>query len=622
MKELTLRAVFVGLLLAVVMGAANVYLGLKAGMTVSASIPAAVMAMLILRGVFRNGTILEANQVQTAASAGESLAAGIIFTMPALLLIGAWQHFDLLMTTLIAFTGGLLGVLFMIPMRRVFVVDPNSELKFPEALACASVLKAGDSAGSEARGVLLGAMLGGVFKALVSFFGILKGTLEQAVQGLGDRIFYFGGDISPALLAVGFIVRLNVAVLIFIGGTIAWLLGIPLLGPQASASSPLDSAWTLWSTQIRYAGVGAMVVGGVASIVKVRFGLLQAVREISRLGTATRDNGDSAVSDRDISPKSILVLSTMTVFLIGVVYYLLTGNALISFVTTGIMIVMAFFFTAVASYIVGLVGNSNSPVSGMTITAVLFTGGLLLLFGFSGMEGMVATLGVAAIVCCAACTSGDVCNDLKTGALVGASPFRQQIMQVLGVAAASLVMAPVLQLLHNNTPGGIGGRELSAPQATLFKSLVEGLFGQGDLPWNMVGIGVAVGCVILVIDKVLEGRQASFRMHVMPIAVGMYLPFGLVTPILIGGLLAHFLRGGAEGAAADQRLHRGILFASGMIAGESLMGVGIALLVSLGFSRLTLGLDNTLTTALTVFAAAAVLTSFYLFSRSTRSDPS
>ncbi len=622
MKELTLRAVFVGLLLAIVMGAANVYLGLKAGMTVSASIPAAVMAMLILRGVFRNGTILEANQVQTAASAGESLAAGIIFTMPALLLIGAWQHFDLLMTTLIAFTGGLLGVLFMIPMRRVFVVDPNSELKFPEALACASVLKAGDSAGSEARGVLLGAILGGVFKALVSFFGILKGTLEQAVQGLGDRIFYFGGDISPALLAVGFIVRLNVAVLIFIGGTIAWLLGIPLLGPQASASSPLESAWTLWSTQIRYAGVGAMVVGGVASIVKVRFGLLQAVREISRLGTATRDNGDSAVSDRDISPKSILVLSTMTVFLIGVVYYLLTGNALISFVTTGIMIVMAFFFTAVASYIVGLVGNSNSPVSGMTITAVLFTGGLLLLFGFSGMEGMVATLGVAAIVCCAACTSGDVCNDLKTGALVGASPFRQQIMQVLGVAAASLVMAPVLQLLHNNTPGGIGGRELSAPQATLFKSLVEGLFGQGDLPWNMVGIGVAVGCVILVIDKVLEGRQASFRMHVMPIAVGMYLPFGLVTPILIGGLLAHILRGGAEGAAADQRLHRGILFASGMIAGESLMGVGIALLVSLGFSRLTLGLDNTLTTALTVFAAAAVLTSFYLFSRSTRSDPS
>jgi len=344
MKELTLRAAFVGLLLAVVMGAANVYLGLKAGMTVSASIPAAVMAMLILRGVFRGGTILEANQVQTAASAGESLAAGIIFTMPALLLIGAWQEFDLLLTTLIAFTGGLLGVLLMIPMRRVFVVNPNAELKFPEGLACASVLKAGNSSGSEARGVLVGAILGGVFKALVSFFGILKGILEQAIQGLGDRIFYFGGDISPALLAVGFIVRLNVAVLIFIGGTIAWILGIPLLGPQASAVDPLESAWTLWSTQIRYAGVGAMVVGGVASIVKVRFGLLQAVREISRLRTGTHDTGDSAVTDRDISSKSILVLSAMTVLLIGIVYYLLTGNALISVATTGIMIVMAFFF--------------------------------------------------------------------------------------------------------------------------------------------------------------------------------------------------------------------------------------------------------------------------------------
>ena len=615
MKELTLRAVFVGLLLAIVMGAANVYLGLKAGMTVSASIPAAVMAMLILRGVFRGGTILEANQVQTAASAGESLAAGIIFTMPALLLIGAWQHFDLLLTTLIAFTGGLLGVLFMIPMRRVFVVRSNSELKFPEGVACASVLKAGDSAGSDARGVLLGAILGGVFKALVSFFGILKGILEQAVQGLGDRIFYFGGDISPALLAVGFIVRLNVAVLIFIGGVLAWVIGIPLLGAQSSAD-PLESAWALWSTQIRYLGVGAMVVGGVASIVKVRFGLLQAMHEISRLRTGSDDTGDSAVTDRDISSKSILVLSAITVLLIGTVYYLLTGNALISVATTGIMIVMAFFFTAVASYIVGLVGNSNSPVSGMTITAVLFTGGLLLLFGFSGMEGMVATLGVAAIVCCAACTSGDVCNDLKTGALVGASPFRQQIMQVLGVAAASLVMAPVLQLLHNNTPGGIGGRELSAPQASLFKSLVEGLFGQGNLPWNMVGIGVAVGCVILVIDKVLEGRQVSFRMHVMPIAVGMYLPFGLVTPILFGALLAHIVRGGEEGAAADRRLHRGVLFASGMIAGESLMGVGIALLASLGYSRLTPGLDDALTTLLTVLAATAVLASFYLFSRS------
>ncbi|MDA2932831.1 oligopeptide transporter, OPT family [Acidobacteria bacterium AH-259-D05] len=615
-KELTLRAVVVGLVLSIVMGAANVYLGLKAGMTVSASIPAAVMAMLILRAVFRGGTILEANQVQTAASAGESLAAGIIFTMPALLLIGAWQQFDLVLTTVIAFTGGLLGVLFMIPMRRVFVVTASAELKFPEGLACASVLKAGEGAGSEARGVVLGAVIGAAFKALVSFFGVMKGILEGAVQVLGDRIFYFGGDMSPALVAVGFIVRLNIALLIFIGGAIAWIIGIPLLGAQLSGGDPLESARTLWSTQARYLGVGAMIVGGFASIVRVRFGLLQAVREISRYraGADTTDDS-SAGEDRDISSKAMVALSAMAMLLIGVVYYVLTGNMLISLATTVIMILMAFFFTAVASYIVGLVGNSNSPVSGMTITALLFTGGLLLLFGFSGMEGMVATLGVAAIVCCAACTSGDVCNDLKTGALVGASPFRQQIMQILGVAAASLVMAPVLQLLHNNTPGGIGGRELSAPQASLFKSLAEGLFGQGNLPWNMVGIGVAVGCVILAVDKVLERQEVSFRMHVMPVAVGMYLPLGLSTSILIGGLLAHMVCAGEKGAAADQRLHRGVLFASGMIAGESLTGIGIALLASLGIFRFALGLGDAETTVLTVVGAVAILASFYLFSQ-------
>ena len=615
MKELTLRAVVVGLVLSVVMGAANVYLGLKAGMTVSASIPAAVLAMLILRGLFRGGTILEANQVQTTASAGESLAAGIIFTMPALVLIGAWQRFDLVMTTVIAFSGGLLGVLFMIPMRRVFVVKPSSELKFPEGVACASVLKAGDTAGAEASNVIWGAVIGAVFKSLVTFFGVIRGILEGAVQGLGGRLFYFGGDISPALVAVGYIVRLNIASQIFMGGAISWIIGIPLLSAQSPVGDPLGAVGAFWGSEIRYAGVGAMVVGGIASLFKVRHGLLEAVREIARR-RAVPDDSDLARQDRDISSKAIVALSVMAVLLIGIIYYVLTGNPLITLTTTVIMVLMAFFFTAVASYIVGLVGNSNSPVSGMTITAVLFTGGLLL-FGFSGMEGMegmVATLGVAAIVCCAACTSGDVCNDLKTGSLVGASPFRQQTMQVAGVAAASLVMAPVLQLLHDNTPGGIGGRELSAPQATLFKGLVEGLFGQGDLPWDMVGIGVGVGLAILVIDGILQHRGSSFRMFVMPVAVGMYLPLGLETPILIGGLLAYMASRG-EKEVSERRLHRGVLYASGLIAGESLTGVGIALLASLGIARLELGGPGALTTLLTVAGAVAILASFRFFSR-------
>ena len=265
------------------------------------------------------------------------------------------------------------------------------------------------------------------------------------------------------------------------------------------------------------------------------------------------------------------------------------------------MIVMAFFFTAVASYIVGLVGNSNSPVSGMTITAVLFTGGMLYIFGFSGTEGMIATLGVAAIVCCAACTSGDVCNDLKTGQIVGATPYRQQTMQIAGVAVASLVMAPIMQLLHENTPGGIGGRELAAPQAGLFASLAKGFFGDGVLPWNMVLIGCALGIIILIIDSILESKDSNFRLHLMPVAVGIYLPFGLSTPILIGGVMAHFIlsRYKTKGEP-DNILQRGILLSSGLIAGESLMGILLAFIAGAGIKNLNLGIDPSVTNGLTL----------------------
>jgi putative OPT family oligopeptide transporter len=612
LAELSVRVVILGIVLSVVMGAANVYLGLKAGMTVSASIPAAVIAMLILRGLFRNGTILEANQVQTAASAGESLAAGIIFTMPALILIGVWKEFDVVLTTVIAFTGGLLGILFMIPMRRVFVTSVREERKFPEGVACAAVLEdgEGDETGpSDAFSVVKGAGLGALFKLLMTFVGLMKGTLEGAMAA-GGRIFYFGADISPALIAVGFIVRLNVALLIFIGGGLAWLVGLPLLGlPEGAGEDALDNAWSLWSTQIRYVGVGAMVVGGLDSIYKVRGGLVQAIAELKK--KASPDAEDNPL-DRDIPSIAIIALSVLATALVAGTYYMLTGHIGITLATTVIMLVMSFFFTAVASYIVGLVGNSNSPVSGMTITAVLFTGGMLYIFGFSGTEGMVATLGVAAIVCCAACTSGDVCNDLKTGQLVGAKPYRQQIMQVAGVAAAALVMAPVLQLLHNHTEGGIGGRELSAPQAGLFASLARGFFGDGQLPWNMVAWGAGVGVIILIVDSLLKKKGSSFRAHLMPIAVGMYLPFGLATPILVGGLLAHFFSKGInDDKAVDNRLQRGVLFSSGIIAGESLMGVGIAGLAALAIPRLSLGIDGGIVTGITFVGALLAVYLFY-----------
>ena len=620
MPELNLRVIVLGLLLSVIMGSANVYLGLKAGMTVSASIPAAVLGMLALKYFSKmsgtSNSILEANQIQTAASAGESLAAGIIFTMPALILIGVWQSFDMYLTTVIAFTGGLLGILFMIPMRQVFIVKNEDNLQYPEGLACASVLEAGqDDTGSDSAGsIIKGALVGGAFKGLISFVGILKGNLETAILS-GSRIFFFGSDISPALLAVGFIVRLNVAVLIFIGGSIGWLTGIPLLGGGLDyISHPADGAWALWSSKIRYIGVGAMVIGGMASIFKVRKGLIDAIK-ILRKSQINSGQSNTPLNEQNISAKAINIFSLIAIVLVGGVYFYITNNAAIAAITTIIMIIMAFFFTAVASYIVGLVGNSNSPVSGMTITAVLFTGGMLYIFGFSGTEGMIATLGVAAIVCCAACTSGDVCNDLKTGQIVGATPYRQQTMQIAGVAVASLVMAPIMQLLHENTPGGIGGRELAAPQAGLFASLAKGFFGDGILPWNMVLIGCALGIIILTIDSILESKNSNFRLHLMPVAVGIYLPFGLSTPILIGGLMAHFiLSENKTKEEPDNILQRGILLSSGLIAGESLMGILLAFIAGAGIKNLDLSIDPNITSGLTLIIS--IITVYWIYIQS------
>ena len=607
--ELTLRVILLGIVLSVVMGAANVYLGLKVGMTVSASIPAAVIGMLILRKFFRNGTILEANQVQTAASAGESLAAGIIFTVPAMVLIGVWSEFHWLTTTAIAFAGGVLGILFMIPMRRVFVVNADAELTYPEGVACAAVLEAGDSADDEenstdAMSIVKGGLLGILMALGIKFLGCLQGALHAATV-VGGRIFYFGGEVSPALFAVGFIVKLKVAVLIFIGGAIGWLVAIPLLGGDATLlANPSDGAWTLWDSKIRYLGVGAMVVGGLDAIFKVRSGLVQAVHELRKTGSAVVEHS----RDRDIDSTYIAIFSALATVVIAFLYYNLTQSVGMTVLTTIIMLIMSFFFSAVASYIVGLVGNSNSPVSGMTITAVLFTGGLLYLFGYTGVQGMAATLGVAAIVCCAACTSGDVCNDLKTGQLVGAAPYRQQIMQIIGVGVACLVMAPVLQLLHDQYV--IGSKELAAPQAKLFASLASGFFGDGTIAWDMVRYGAGLGVSVLVIDYFLERAGSSFRAHLMPIAVGIYLPFELATPILAGGLIAYFLSRGLEAEEADRTLRPGILFSSGVIAGESLTGIGLAGLAAMGTKKLDLGIDPTV---MMVSTFLAVIVTLFLF---------
>lgn len=614
--EITLRVVVLGLVLSVVMGAANVYLGLKAGMTVSASIPAAVMAMLLFKVLFRDSSILEANQVQTCASAGESLAAGIIFTMPAMVMVGYWESFDFWSVTCVALTGGLLGILFMIPMRKVFVAN-NDELPYPEGVACAAVLRTGDQHANrgEASSLIFGVVLGMATAVATKLFSVMHATLETATV-YSSRIFYFGGDLSPMLVAVGFIVRLNVAVLIFLGGAISWLIAIPLYGGANEFGDAVDGAYEIWSSQIRFVGVGAMVVAGLASLFSVRQSLVTAVSELrGSLDGAGRNTEDM---HRDIPAAAILSLGLFCIAMLIIVNYRFTGAVGITLIATVVMLIMGFFFTAVASYIVGLVGNSNSPVSGMTISSVLVAGGLLWLFNYSGMDAVVATLGIAAIVCCVACTSGDVCNDLKTGSLVGAAPFRQQIMQIAGVFVAALVMAPVLTLLHNNTPGGIGGRELAAPQASLFAALARGFSGNGSLPWNMIGYGVAVGIIILMIDWYLRLLGVKFRAHLMPIAVGMYLPFGLAMPILIGGLIAHVHT--RRHAAPDHGplLHRGVLFSSGVIAGEALTSIGLACLAALGVQSMAPGWPDSTVTAFSIGAVVVVVSCFFLATRPLR----
>lgn len=622
-RELTIPAILIGIVLSIVMGAANVYLGLRAGITVSASIPAAVVAMGILHGILRRKSILESNLVQTAASAGESLAAGIIFTMPALVLTGVWTDFNYWITTGVALTGGLLGILFMIPMRRVFVLN-SPELKYPEGLACAAVLKAGegeDESNAGAISVFLGLMAGAIFKLLGSFIGIFKHTIEWAFMA-GNRVFYFGMDVSPALVSVGVIVGLSISAQVFLGGAIGWLIMIPIMTNDSSTGIALDDAWFLWSTQVRYTGVGAMVVGGIVSLFKVRKGLYMATAELLQKFN-TKSIGETTKEETDISGLTIAIWSLITIGLIFYIYEeMLPGSFAMVPVITLIMLVMAFFFTAVASYIVGLVGNSNSPVSGMTITTVLFTGGIIYLFGWTGTQAIVATLGVAGVVCCVCCTSGDVCNDLKTGQLVGATPRNQQVMQIIGVVVASFVMAPVLTALHqgsiNNGTGGIGGSELAAPQATLFTALANGFFGDGELPWLMVGIGVAIGVAIQVADLFLGSMDSKFRLYIMPVAIGIYLPLGLSSSMLVGGII-HYLLSRSTEEKVKARQQTGLLTASGLIAGESLMGVAIGILAFYNFTSWHMGDSMSPLLFDIISVAALVAVSLWIYFRAMKS---
>ncbi|MEE8408688.1 MAG: oligopeptide transporter, OPT family [Myxococcota bacterium] len=592
MAEFTVLAVGLGIILSLVMCAANVYVGLYAGMTVSAAIPASVISMGVLRGLLRRGTILENNIVHTIASSGESLAAGIIFTVPAIVLLGLWTDYNYWETTLIAMAGGVMGVVMMIPLRRPMIIE-QKELVFPEGVACAEVLKAGDRGGAEMLGIFAALGVGATFKALVSVVGVFKGTVEWGWR-VGRTGFYIGTDISPMLVAVGVIVGWEISLLVFLGGVISFVGAIPVLAWDVSFvdASAVDILNGIWDEKIRFVGIGAMVVAGIYSIVKIAGSMGAAFKTAVRGVRGLEDTSSLPRTEQGITGRTLFSLLAMTVILSAVVYYMMTGSATTTAITTLLMFILGFFFVAVAAYIVGLVGSSNSPVSGMTICTVLLTAGLLLVLGYTGTDGMLATLGVAGVVCCAACTSGDICQDLKIGQILGATPRRLQIGELIGTMIPAFIIAPVMTLLNNaygiGTPAREGVPALKAPQGVMFEKLIGGIFGAGkDIPWDLVGFGAVIGVAAISIDRIwLQPRGTKFRLHAMPLAVGMYLPWTVTFPILIGGTIYLFLdrssrRRGDSEETRKSIIHRALLYGSGLVAGEAIMGILIAVLVML-----------------------------------------
>lgn len=596
LPEITVKAVILGALLSVILGAANTYLGLRVGLTVSASIPAAVVAMGVLR-LFRRTNILEQNIVQTAASAGESLAAGVLFTVPALLILGYWSEVGYWETSLIAVTGGLLGVFFTVPLRRALIVE--AELTFPEGVATSEVLKSGEAKGGGVWALVLGGIVGLLYKFMQTAMEMWTHTALYARRFRDDGVVAFGMDLSPALLAVGYIVGLQIAALVFLGGVIGWLVGIPLYSAFAGdwptleaairagliaggqPTSPGNVAGGLWSTRIRYMGVGAMLVGGVWSLWKLRKPLGAAVGKA--FGTSGPGAKDVPRTEQELSGRATYLGVLAMVVPLVAFYWYVTGSWWIALVMGAVMVVTGFLFSAVGGYMAGLVGSSNNPISGVTILTVLAAAFTLLFLGVDTSLGPAATIMVAAVIACAGAIASDNMQDLKAGYLLGATPRKQQTMQMIGVTAAAFALAPVLQLLHEAYT--IGSIDLPAPQAGLMAA-VAGFVFEGGLPATMVGIGAGIAVLLIILDEILAATQAPFRTPVMPVAVGIYLPVGLSSPIFVGGLIAfaasRFFRAKKRSKHQDAGMRAGVLFASGAIAGEALVGIAVAGLIVSG----------------------------------------
>ena len=569
--EFTVTSVIMGILLAIIFGAANAYLGLRVGMTVSASIPAAVISMGVIRVIMKKDSILESNMVQTIGSAGESLAAGAIFTLPVLFLWskeGITEAPSLITISLIALFGGILGVLFMVPLRNALIVKEHGVLPYPEGTACAEVLLAGEEGGASAKSVFAGMGLAALFKFVVDGLKVIPSVITVPLKAFKTEL---SAEVYPALLGVGYICGAQVSSYIFAGGVLSYLVLIPAIAYFGgdSVSKVVDeagkalafnqlSASQIWSNYVRYIGAGAVATGGVISLIKSLPLIVRTFKQA--VGSMKKNAGSSNQlrTEQDL-PFPLLI---GVIIVIAVLIWILPIFP-VNLIGALIIVVFGFFFATVSSRMVGLIGSSNNPVSGMTIATLLFATVILKVTGTTGLTGMVGAISIGGIICIVAAIAGDASQDLKTGFIVGATPSKQQVGEIIGVVASSAAIGFVLYLL--NEAWGYGTEKIPAAQATMMKMLVEGIMNE-ELPWAMILIGVFIAIVVEIL-----------KMPVMPFAVGMYLPFSLSAGIMAGGVVRIFVekKKGTE-AEKKARTDRGLLFTSGMIAGEGIIGILLA----------------------------------------------
>ena len=576
--EFTVTSVIMGIILAVVFGAANAYLGLRVGMTVSASIPAAVISMGVIRVIMKKNSILESNMVQTIGSAGESLAAGAIFTMPALFLWakeGLCEKPSLVEITLIALCGGILGVLFMVPLRNALIVKEHATLLYPEGTACADVLLAGEEGGANASTVFSGMGLAAVFKFLVDGIKVIPADVAAAFKSFKGEI---GMEVYPALLGVGYIVGPRISSFMFVGSLVGWMVIIPLIclfGPDTLMYPGTDTianiyakggAAAIWSTYVKYIGAGAIATGGIISLIKSMPLIVNTFRDSIKSMKGGK-NTSTARTAQDLPMNLILVGIAAMVIIIWLV-----PAIPVNFLGALLIVVFGFFFATVSSRMVGLVGSSNNPVSGMAIATLLIATFTIKASGETGIQGMTGAIAIGSVICIIAAIAGDTSQDLKTGFLLGATPKKQQVGEVIGIVASGLAIGGVLYLL--DAAWGYGGTEVPAPQAGLMKMIVEGIMG-GELPWTLVFVGVflALGLEIL-------------QVPVMPFAIGLYLPIYLNATIMIGGVVRWAVdkRKNVDKKTKEQQATDGTLYCAGMIAGEGLVGIALAILAVAGIN--------------------------------------